>query len=146
MTERILNDRYALEEKVGEGGMAVTYRARDLQLNRQVAIKLLREQFTSDPQYVERFRWEAQAAARLSHENIAAVYDTGSANGNYYIVMEFIEGTDLKQRLRRDGAVDSQCVGDRGQILPPRSMPPTAAGWCIAISNRTISLSTRTAR
>ena len=103
MTERILNDRYALEQKVGEGGMAVTYRARDLQLNRTVAIKLLREQFTSDPQYVERFRWEAQAAARLSHDNIAAVYDTGSANGSYYIVMEFIEGTDLKQRLRREG-------------------------------------------
>lgn len=105
MTERILNDRYALESKVGEGGMAVTYRARDLLLNRTVAVKLMREQFTSDPQFVERFRREAQAAARLSHENIASVYDTGRANGTHYIVMEFIEGTDLKQRLRRDGAV-----------------------------------------
>lgn len=85
--------------------MAVTYRARDLLLNRMVAIKLLREQFTSDPQYVERFRREAQAAARLSHENIAGVYDTGCANGSYYIVMEFIEGIDLKQRLRREGAL-----------------------------------------
>ncbi|MHB9109913.1 MAG: Stk1 family PASTA domain-containing Ser/Thr kinase [Armatimonadota bacterium] len=103
MTERILNDRYALESKVGEGGMAVTYRARDLLLNRIVAIKMMREQFTSDPKFIERFRNEAQAAARLSHENIASVYDTGSANGTYYIVMEFVEGTDLKQRLRRDG-------------------------------------------
>jgi len=103
MTERILNDRYALESKVGEGGMAITYRARDLLLNRIVAIKLMREQFTSDPKFVERFRNEAQAAARLSHEHIAGVYDTGSANGTYYIVMEFVEGTDLKQRLRRDG-------------------------------------------
>jgi len=103
MTERILNDRYALESKVGEGGMAVTYRARDLLLNRIVAIKLMREQFTSDPKFIERFRNEAQAAARLSHENIASVYDTGSANGTHYIVMEFVEGTDLKQRLRRDG-------------------------------------------
>jgi len=103
MTERILNDRYALESKVGEGGMAVTYRARDLLLNRTVAIKLMREQFTSDPKFIERFRNEAQAAARISHENIANVYDTGSADGTYYIVMEFVEGTDLKQRLRRDG-------------------------------------------
>ena len=105
MTERILNERYALEEKVGEGGMAVTYRARDLLLNRTVAVKLMREQFTSDPQYVERFRREAQAAARLSHEHIAGVYDTGQADGMYYIVMEFVEGTDLKQRLRREGAL-----------------------------------------
>ncbi len=103
MTERILNDRYALETKVGEGGMAITYRARDLLLNRTVAIKLMREQFTTDPQFVERFRREAQSAARLSHENIAGVYDTGKADGTYYIVMEFVEGTDLKQRLRRDG-------------------------------------------
>ncbi|MHB9132608.1 MAG: Stk1 family PASTA domain-containing Ser/Thr kinase [Armatimonadota bacterium] len=103
MTERILNDRYALESKVGEGGMAVTYRARDLLLNRTVAVKLMREQFTADAQFVERFRREAQALARLSHENIAGVYDTGRADGAYYIVMEFIEGTDLKQRLRREG-------------------------------------------
>lgn len=103
MTERILNDRYALESKVGEGGMAVTYRARDLLLNRVVAVKLMREQFTSDPQFVERFRREAQAAARLSHEHIAGVYDTGRCNGTYYIVMEFVEGTDLKQRLRQTG-------------------------------------------
>jgi len=103
MTEQTLNDRYALESKAGEGGMAVTYRARDLLLNRTVAIKIMREQFTSDPQFVERFRREAQAAARLSHENIAGVYDTGRANGNYYIVMEYVEGIDLKQRLRREG-------------------------------------------
>jgi serine/threonine-protein kinase len=100
-----LNDRYVLEEKVGEGGMAVTYRARDLLLNRTVAVKLMREQFTSDPHFVERFRREAQAAARLSHEHIANVYDTGVCQGVYYIVMEFVEGTDLKQRLRRDGAL-----------------------------------------
>jgi serine/threonine-protein kinase len=103
MTERVLNDRYALESKIGEGGMAVTYRARDLLLNRTVAVKLMREQFTTDLQFVERFRREAQAAARLTHENIAGVYDTGRANGMYYIVMEYVEGTDLKQRLRRDG-------------------------------------------
>lgn len=105
MTERILNERYALETKVGEGGMAVTYRARDLLLNRTVAVKVMREQFTTDPQFIERFRREAQAAARLNHEHIAGVYDTGRADGAYYIVMEFVEGTDLKHRLRREGAL-----------------------------------------
>lgn len=103
MAEQILNDRYAIEQKVGEGGMAVTYRARDILLNRVVAVKIMREQFTTDPQFVERFRREAQAAACLSHEHIANVYDTGRAQGTYYIVMEFVEGTDLKQRLRREG-------------------------------------------
>jgi tRNA A-37 threonylcarbamoyl transferase component Bud32 len=103
MTERILNNRYSLEARVGEGGMAVTYRARDLVLKRTVAVKMLREQFTADPQFVERFRREAQAAAQLTHDNIAGVYDTGVAEGAYYIVMEFVEGTDLKARLRRDG-------------------------------------------
>ena len=103
MTQQVINDRYALEGKAGEGGMAVTYRARDLLLNRTVALKMMREQFTSDPQFVERFRREAQAAARLTHEHIAGVYDTGRANGSYYIVMEFVEGTDLKQHLRKDG-------------------------------------------
>ncbi len=98
-----LNERYILEEKVGEGGMAVTYRARDLVLNRTVAVKVLRDQFTADPHFVERFRKEAQASARLSHEHIAGIYDTGVADGTYYIVMEFVEGTDLKQRLRREG-------------------------------------------
>ncbi|MHB9027069.1 MAG: protein kinase domain-containing protein, partial [Armatimonadota bacterium] len=105
MTEHILNDRYALEEKVGEGGMAVTWRARDLLLNRTVAVKLMREQFTADDHFVERFRREAQAAARLTHENVAGVYDTGQADGAYYIVMEFVEGVNLKQRLRREGAL-----------------------------------------
>jgi serine/threonine-protein kinase len=103
MTEQIVNERYALEKLVGEGGMAVTYRARDLLLNRTVAIKIMREQLTANPQFVERFRREAQAAARLAHEHIAGVYDAGQAYGSYYIVMEYVEGTDLKQRLRRDG-------------------------------------------
>ena len=117
MTERILNERYALDENVGEGGMAVTYRARDLLLRRTVAIKLMREQFTTDPQFVERFRREAQAAARLSHEHIANVYDTGSADGTHYIVMEFVEGTDLKQRLRRDGALPVLSVLEIGRQI-----------------------------
>ncbi|HOF87910.1 MAG TPA: Stk1 family PASTA domain-containing Ser/Thr kinase [Armatimonadota bacterium] len=105
MTHQVLNERYVVEERVGEGGMAVTYRARDLLLNRTVAVKIMRDQYTTDPHFVERFRREAQAAARLSHPHIAGIYDTGLADGQYFIVMEFVEGTDLKQRVRRDGAL-----------------------------------------
>jgi len=117
MSERILNKRYVLDSKVGEGGMAITYRAHDLLLNRTVAVKVMREQFTSDPQFVERFRREAQAAARLSHVNIAGVYDTGTDDGTYYIVMELVEGTDLKQRLRREGALPVLLVLDIGRQI-----------------------------
>jgi serine/threonine-protein kinase len=117
MTERILNKRYALESKVGEGGMAVTWRAHDLLLNRTVAVKVMREQFTTDPHFVERFRREAQAAARLSHENIAGVYDTGSADGTYYIVMELVEGLDLKQRLRQHGPLPLLTTLDVGRQI-----------------------------
>lgn len=106
MTEAtILNDRYALESQAGAGGMAITYRARDLQLNRTVAVKIMRDQYILDPQNIERFRREAQIAARITHENIATVYDTGKAEGRYYIVMEYVEGTDLKQRLRQEGTL-----------------------------------------
>jgi tRNA A-37 threonylcarbamoyl transferase component Bud32 len=99
----VLNDRYELIEKVGEGGMAVTYRAKDRLLDREVAVKCMREQFAADPEFAQRFRQEARAAANLSHLHIAGVYDTGSVNGCHYLVMEFIEGENLKQRLRRGG-------------------------------------------
>jgi len=103
MAKTVLNDRYELGEEVGKGGMAITYRARDTLLNRTVAVKVMREQFSSDPAFIERFRREAQAAANLSHENIAGIYDTGADGGRHYIVMEFVEGENLEQRLRREG-------------------------------------------
>jgi len=106
MAKTVLNGRYELGEEVGKGGMAITYRARDILLNRTVAVKVMREQFSSDPAFVERFRREAQAAANLSHENIAGVYDTGADGGCHYIVMEFVEGENLGQRLRREGPLD----------------------------------------
>jgi serine/threonine-protein kinase len=106
MAKTVLNDRYELGEEVGKGGMAITYRARDTLLNRTVAVKVMREQFGSDPAFIERFRREAQAAANLSHENIAGIYDTGADGGRHYIVMEFVEGENLEQRLRREGPLD----------------------------------------
>lgn len=104
MADYVLNGRYRLEEKVGEGGMATTWRGHDMLLHRPVAVKILREQYSSDAQFVDKFRKEAQIAAKLTHDNIAGVYDTGESQGISFIVMEFINGMDLKQKLRRDGA------------------------------------------
>jgi serine/threonine-protein kinase len=96
----ILNNRYQLEERVGSGGMAVVYRARDLELERLVAIKVLREDYSSDEAFRERFRQEARAAANLSHPNIVTVHDFGLHAGRLFIVMEHVPGTDLKTTLQ----------------------------------------------
>jgi eukaryotic-like serine/threonine-protein kinase len=100
---RTLNDRYRLDELVGEGGMAIVYRGYDLVLNRDVAVKLLRDQYGSDENFLARFDREAQSAARLSHPNVVNVYDVGEDNGVRYIVMEHIEGPNLKELIRRQG-------------------------------------------
>ncbi len=100
---RILNNRYELVEVLGRGGMAVVYRARDLMLERLVAVKVLREDYTDDPEFVERFRQEAKAAANLSHPNIVTVHDFGLDNGQLFIVMEHVPGTDLKTLLKKRG-------------------------------------------
>jgi eukaryotic-like serine/threonine-protein kinase len=100
---RTLNDRYRLDEVVGEGGMAVVYRGYDLVLNRDVAVKLLRDQYGSDDNFLARFDREAQSAARLSHPNIVNVYDVGEDQGVRYIVMEHVEGPNLKDLIRRQG-------------------------------------------
>src|SRR3990172_5831461 len=99
----ILNERYNLEERLGSGGMAVVYRARDLMLERYVAIKILRENYSDDPSFQERFRQEAKAAANLSHPNIVTVHDFGFDRGRLFIIMEYIPGTNLKSILQRRG-------------------------------------------
>jgi len=99
----ILNKRYQLEERQGQGGMAVVYRARDLMLERTVAIKVLRKDFSNDPEFKERFRQEARAAANLSHPNIVTVHDFGLDQDQIFIVMEFVPGTDLKTLMQRRG-------------------------------------------
>jgi serine/threonine-protein kinase len=99
----LLNQRYQLLEKLGTGGMAEVFRARDLMLERQVAIKVLRADYSSDKEFQERFRQEARAAANLSHPNIVTVHDFGLANDQLFIVMEHVPGTDLKSLLRKRG-------------------------------------------
>ncbi|MBN2007065.1 MAG: protein kinase [Anaerolineae bacterium] len=104
MKPTILNQRYRLVELVGAGGMATVYRGEDLLLERTVAVKFLREPFASDPAFRERFLGEARAAARLDHPNIVRIYDVGEDEGSHpYIVMEIVEGEDLKTAIRRDG-------------------------------------------
>lgn len=103
MTEKILDNRYEILEQVGGGGMALVYRARDIYLNRIVAIKILREQLTSDEEFVSRFRREAQAVASLSHNNIVSIYDVGHSGQTYYLVMEMVEGRNLKELIKKNG-------------------------------------------
>jgi eukaryotic-like serine/threonine-protein kinase len=101
--ERTYGGRYAVLERVGVGGMAEVYRARDELLGREVALKVLSERFSNDPSFVERFRREAQSAANLSHPNIVSLYDYGSDQGSSYIVMELIDGRSLSDILEQEG-------------------------------------------
>ena len=100
---QVLNERYEILEKIGEGGMAVAYRGRDRLLGRTVAIKIMRPELATDAGFLARFRREARAAAGMTHEHIAAVHDTGSDGPYHYIVMEYVAGESLRDRLRREG-------------------------------------------
>ncbi len=96
----VINDRYEIHKRIGRGGMADVFLARDLLLDRQVAVKVLFPEFAIDPNFVERFRREAQAAANLSHPNIVNVYDWGKYSGTYFITMEYVQGRTLAEILR----------------------------------------------
>ena len=99
----VIGNRYKIQEKIGNGGMATVYKALDQILNRYVAVKVLREEFTTDEEFIKRFNAEAQSAARLTHPNIVSVYDVGQEYNIYYIVMELIQGKTLKQIIEEDG-------------------------------------------
>ena len=103
--KRALANRYELLSHIARGGMADVFEARDLQLNRQVAVKILHQQFSADETFVARFRKEAQAAANLSHPNIVAIYDWGEDELTYFIVMELVQGRSLRDVLRSEGAL-----------------------------------------
>jgi eukaryotic-like serine/threonine-protein kinase len=99
----LLNNRYQLLERLGSGGMSDVFRARDLMLERSVAIKVLHEDYSNDAAFQQRFRQEARAAANLSHPNIVTVHDFGLDHGQLFLVMEYIPGKDLKTILRQRG-------------------------------------------
>ena len=101
---KMLDNRYEILEKIGSGGMATVFKAKDKVLNRFVAIKVLRDEFTTDSEFIKRFKSEAQAAASLNHANIVSIYDVKNEDTLYYIVMELIQGKTLKEIINEEGA------------------------------------------
>ncbi len=112
---KLLAGRYELIEKIGDGGMAVVYKAKDRLLNRYVAVKILRPEFTRDAQFIESFRKESQAAAGLQHPNIVNVYDVGKEGNIYFIVMELIDGRPLSDIIEENGPLDYRNVIEIGK-------------------------------
>lgn len=102
-----LKGRYLLGEVIGKGGMAVVYKAYDFRSGRTVAVKVLREQYNQDREFVRRFQQEAEAASAVSHENLIDIYDVGEQNGARFIVMEYVDGMTLKSLIREHGALDN---------------------------------------
>ena len=101
---RLLGNRYEIVEKIGNGGMAMVYKAKDQVLNRFVAVKILRDEFTTDEEFIKRFSIEAQSAASITHPNIVSVFDVGHEGNLYYIVMELIKGKTLKEIIIEEGS------------------------------------------
>lgn len=102
---KLIGNRYEILEKIGNGGMATVYKAQDQILKRYVAVKVLRDEFTTDEEFIRRFNTEAQSAASLTHPNIVSIYDVGNEGNIYYIVMELIQGKTLKQIIDEDGVL-----------------------------------------
>ena len=102
-----LKGRYLLGEVIGKGGMAVVYKAYDFRTGRTVAVKVLRDQYSQDAEFVRRFQQEAEAASAITHENLIDVYDVGEQNGTRFIVMEYVDGMTLKSLIKEHGALDN---------------------------------------
>ena len=117
MEQRVLGGRYLLKDKVGTGGMATVFRAQDQVLDRTVAVKIMLPQYAGDATFAARFKQEAQAAAGLSSPYIVGVYDWGKDGDTYYIVMEYLRGTDLKSGIKSHGALDPKKVAQIGSQI-----------------------------
>ena len=103
----MIGERYEVLEKIGTGGMSDVYKAKDHKLNRFVAVKVLKQEFAENANFVSKFKIEAQAAAGLMHPNIVNVYDVGEENGTNYIVMELVEGITLKKYIEKKARLPS---------------------------------------
>jgi len=103
MIGKLLNDRYKIKKQRGSGGMALVYEAQDILLDRKVAIKMLRPEFVSDEDFINKFRHEAKAVARITHPNVVSIYDIVESENSLYLVMEYIEGKDLKSLIQKRG-------------------------------------------
>ena len=107
-TPVVVNGRYELGRRIGRGGMAEVFVARDKLLDRPVAVKILFAEYAKDPLFVERFRREAQSAANLNHPNIVGVYDWGKFDATYFMAMEYVEGRTLADILRQNVRINAQ--------------------------------------
>lgn len=117
MTDKFDN-RYEIKQRLGSGGMADVYLARDTHLNRDVAIKILYKRYASDEEFVARFHQEAQSAASLNHPHIVSIYDRGKSDGSYYIAMEYLQGKSLKEIIAEQGSLpEAQAIDIAEQIL-----------------------------
>lgn len=104
----VISSRYEIEEKIGTGGMSMVYKATDIKLGRHVAVKVLKDEYSYDDEFVGKFKVEAQAAASLSHSNIVNIYDVGNDGKVYYIVMEYLDGMTLKEYIRSHGKLSNE--------------------------------------
>ena len=134
---------YRVESFISRGGMAVVYRAQDRRLGRRVALKLLAPELSQDERFQQRFLRESRLAASLDHPNIIPIYEAGEANGLLYIVMRYVEGSDLKELLDREGRSTWRGPARSCGTSAPPSTPPTPAGWSTATSSRATSWSRR---
>ena len=112
MGETVLGNRYEIIRKIGDGGMAFVYEAKDKLLNRTVAVKVLRPEFVDDDEFLAKFKREAEAVASLSHQNIVNVYDVGQDGKVHYIVMEYVDGQNLKEIIKNEGTLDEYTALD----------------------------------
>ena len=112
MGSKVIVGRYELLEKIGDGGMAVVYKAKDRLLSRLVAVKILKPEYTNDEKFINHFRKESHAAASLSHPNIVSIYDVGKEGNINYIVMELVEGKPLSRIIREEAPLNYNRVID----------------------------------
>ena len=133
---------YRIEALLGRGGMGVVYRAHDLALDRDVALKLLAPHLADDVSFRERFLRESRVAASLEHPNVVPIHDAGEIDGQLYIAMRLVEGTDLKAAAARGAARAGAGGPHRSSRSPARSTPPTRAGSSTATSSRRTCCST----
>ena len=134
----VVHSRYRILSRLGSGGMADVYCAEDTHLGRQVALKVLSKRFAQDAQFVERFKREAQSAAGLTHPNVVSVYDRGEHDGTYYIAMEYLPGSTLKEVVvAQASSPRSASIDLRIQILRGGELRPQARRSSTATSSRT---------
>ena len=142
----LLSDRYEILEKIGSGGMSDVYKAKCHKLNRLVAIKVLKQEYSTDKNFVGKFWAEAQSAACLTHPNIVNVYDVGNDQGVYYIVMELVEGITLKKYIEKRASLRSASRSASPCRCARAWKRLTSSGLSIGISSRRISSFHGTAR